>query len=150
MPNPGLAMLAIKEILRLKYEARLSQRQIARSLQLSVGVVSKYLRRAQTQQISWPLPAAWSDVELLARLGGAGKSATRSAPLPDFALLHQELQRKGVTRLLLWREYKTQQADGMGYTKFTRDYKTWKAQRGLTMRQIHKAGEAAQAREVLV
>lgn len=43
MPNLGLAMLAIKEILRLKYEAQLSQRQIAQSPQLSVGVVSKLM-----------------------------------------------------------------------------------------------------------
>jgi hypothetical protein len=72
MPNPGLAMPAIKEILRLRYEARLSQREIAHSLGLSVGVVSKYLRRARARQITWPLPAEWTAAELLQRLGGAG------------------------------------------------------------------------------
>jgi predicted transcriptional regulator len=88
MPNPGLARLASKEILRLKYEAQLSQRQIAQSLQLSVGVVSKYLRRARAQQITWPLPAEWSTTELLERLGGAGKTAVRATPAPDFAQRH--------------------------------------------------------------
>ena len=77
MPNPGLAMLAIKELLRLRYEAQLSQRQIAQSLQLSVGVVSKYLRRARTQQITWPLPAEWTAAELLQRLGGGARHLPR-------------------------------------------------------------------------
>ena len=42
MPNPGLAMYAIKEILRLKYKAQLSQHQIARSLGISAQTHEKY------------------------------------------------------------------------------------------------------------
>lgn len=141
MPNPGLAMLVIKEILRLKYEAQLSGRQIARSLQLSVGVVSKYLRRAQAQQLSWPLPAEWSETELLERLGGAGKSAARTAPPLDFAQLHQELQRKGVTRLLLWEEYALTTDHPLSYTRFCAQYREWKRRLHPTLRQTHTAGD---------
>lgn len=36
-------MIKLKELLRLKYEAQLSLRQIALCLSLSVGVISKYL-----------------------------------------------------------------------------------------------------------
>lgn len=41
MPNKRLAMRHIKDILRLKLEAKLSHRQIARSLGIGVGTVSR-------------------------------------------------------------------------------------------------------------
>ncbi len=41
MPTTRISMRQIKEVLRLKFAARLSHRQIARSLGLSVGVVAK-------------------------------------------------------------------------------------------------------------
>ena len=104
MPNPGLAMYAIKEILRLKYEAQRSQHQIARSLGLSVGSVSKYLKLAQAQELRWPLPAELSEAALTQRLGLGSDPAHVAAPPLDFAPLHRALQHKGVTRLLLWEE----------------------------------------------
>jgi DNA-binding CsgD family transcriptional regulator len=42
MPNKRLIMRHIKEMLRLKLEAKLSHRQIARSLEIAVGTVSAY------------------------------------------------------------------------------------------------------------
>ena len=42
MPAQGVSMHKIKELLRLHFEAKLSQHQIAASLRLSVGVVNKY------------------------------------------------------------------------------------------------------------
>ena len=42
-----LNMIKIREILRLRFAADLSVRQIARSQNLSTGVVSKYIQRAQ-------------------------------------------------------------------------------------------------------
>ena len=49
-------MIKLKELLRLKYEAQLSLRQIALCLSLSVGVISKYLQRADAAGLGWPLP----------------------------------------------------------------------------------------------
>lgn len=37
MPNPHIRMSIIREVLRLKYESRLSHRQIARALKVSIG-----------------------------------------------------------------------------------------------------------------
>lgn len=60
-------MLRLKDILRLHHEAHLSHRQIARSLGLSVGVISKYLTRARLAGVvQWPLPADLSEAQLLA------------------------------------------------------------------------------------
>ncbi|AMO70166.1 sigma-70 family RNA polymerase sigma factor [Zhongshania aliphaticivorans] len=54
-------MRHIKEILRLKLEAKLSHRQIARSLGIGVGTVSTYGKRASVLGLCWPLPAELSD-----------------------------------------------------------------------------------------
>ena len=45
-------MRKIKDVLRLKFEADLSCRQIAVSLKLSVGVISKYTKAAEEAGLS--------------------------------------------------------------------------------------------------
>ena len=45
------------------------------------------------------------------------------APRPDFAYLHAELRRRGVTRLLLWEEYKSAHPDGWQYSVFCEQYR---------------------------
>ena len=52
MKTKRVTMLKLKEILRLKYEAKLSLRQIALCLSLSLGVISKYLQRADAAGLS--------------------------------------------------------------------------------------------------
>jgi hypothetical protein len=98
-------MRQIKEVLRLKYEAKLSFRQIAVSLKLSVGVISKYTQAAEVAGLSWPLPDGLDDATLEARLFPLARPV-RGNVLPDCAHIHQELTRKGVTLLLLWEEYR--------------------------------------------
>ena len=97
-------MRKIKDVLRLKYEARLSGRQIAASLKLSVGVISKYIKAAEAAGLSWPLPDGMDDTLLETRLFPTAASASEFV-MPDCAHLRQELKRKGVTLLLLWEEY---------------------------------------------
>ena len=67
MPAARSSMRKIKDVLRLKYEANLSCRQIAVSLKLSVGVISKYTQAAEAAQLSWPLPDGMDDTTLAAR-----------------------------------------------------------------------------------
>jgi hypothetical protein len=66
-------MRHIKDILRLKLEAKLSHRQIARSLNIGVGTVSTYAKRAIELELSWPLPANMSENELEQLLFPAAK-----------------------------------------------------------------------------
>ena len=56
MANKGLSMRKVREVLRLHYAAGLSTRAIARSLKVSPATVGKYIRRAEEQGLSWPLP----------------------------------------------------------------------------------------------
>ncbi len=98
-------MHKIKEVLRLKYATHLTQRQIAAALSLSNGVVAKYLSAAARIGITYPFAPEWDDANIAHAL--FGDAHQQPVPLKrltlDFALIHQELKRKGVTRQLLSR-----------------------------------------------
>ena len=54
MPAQRLSMRKLRDILRLKLQSDLSIRQINRSLQISVGLVSKTVKYAQVLGLDWP------------------------------------------------------------------------------------------------
>ena len=56
MPKNGVTIRKMKEILRLYFDAKLSMHQIAKSLNISSGVVHKYIKQAKALNIKWPLP----------------------------------------------------------------------------------------------
>jgi len=136
-------MNKIKEVLRLKHASNLSLRQIARSLNLSVGVVSKYLQRANAAGLVWPLPDDLSDTALKAQLQPAPATVADEAfAEPDFSLMQDELKRKGMTRQLLWQEYaEANPGNHYSYSRFTVLFRRWRATQQLSMRQHHRAGE---------
>lgn len=61
-------MRKIKEVLRLKFECGLSERQIAHSCQISRTTVTDYLRRAAISKLKWPEADALGEVQLVERL----------------------------------------------------------------------------------
>lgn len=64
-----------------------------------------------------------------------------SIALPDFAHVHQELKRAGVTRDLLWREYLAAHPQGLKYTAFCNHYRRWLARQSVVLRQEHVPGD---------
>ena len=135
-------MRKIEEILRLKYEAGLTHREIARSCAVSASTVSEYVTHAKAAGLSWPLPEGLSGEELdellfPTRTPAAGR---KIAP-PDWTAIHKELRRKGVTLNLLWVEYRQEHPDGYSYSQFCHHYRQWSKQLKPMMRQKHRAGE---------
>src|SRR5262245_3173975 len=142
MPRQRLSMRQIHEVLRLKWAAGLSERQIARSLGLSRPTVAAYVRRAQVAGLSWPLPAGLDAATLEQRLfPSSATPAPTTRLVPDWATVHHELKRKGVTLVLLWQEYKATTPDGFQYSWFCQTYRAWASKLNLVMRQPHRAGE---------
>ena len=142
MPTGRLSMRRIRDVLRLKYAQGLSERAIAVSLGLGKGTVGAYLGRARTAGLAWPLPDALSDDDLDLLLFPATPSvADGERPMPDWSLLDRELRRPGVTRALLWEEYRAAHPFGFGYAWFCEHYKAWKGRVRPTMRQTHIGGE---------
>lgn len=139
-------MRKTREVLRLCFDLKLGQRQIARSANISQSTVHDYLERFTAAGLSWPLPAEMSEAQLEAALFPAtqGKNLALDSdrPLPDFAHLHEELQQhKHTTRQLLWEEYRTTFPEGYGYSQFCQLYRHWKQERDLVLRQEHRPGE---------
>jgi len=58
-----------------------------------------------------------------------------------FQEIDKELKRKGVTKSLLWEEYKRKHPDGAGKSAFLFHFSQWKARKIPIMRQNHKAGD---------
>lgn len=143
MPTHPIAMHKLKEVLRLKFAAHLSQRQIAAALRLSVGVVNKYLLAAHQANLSWPLPDDLSDDHLKGKLFPAlAPQAPPKFAAPDFAAIHHELKHKGVTRALLWEEYaQLNPGRAYHYTQFCVLYREWRSKLRASLRQTHRAGE---------
>jgi transposase len=143
MPVTPLSMRKLTELLRLHFEARLSQRQIAAATKLSVGVINKYLTAAEAAGLAWPLPEGLTEAQLRHRLfPDPADSPTLPKILPDFVAIHQELKRKGVTRQLLWEEYCAAHPDHhYGYTQFCVFYQDWRQHLKVTLRQTHRVGE---------
>ena len=56
-------------------------------------------------------------------------------------MIDKELRRPGVTRVLLWEEYRAAHPDGFGYTWFCTTFEAWKRRSQPTMRQTHRGGE---------
>jgi transposase len=143
MPAKRLSMRKIKEVLRLKFELQLKNREIARSCSIPHSTVANYLSRAGAAGLIWPLPPELDDGGLEQRLfGDRIQVVRREIPQPDFASVHAELRRhRHVTLQLLWQEYKQSHPDGYQYSQFCDRYHRWAARLDLTLRQEHRAGE---------
>ena len=133
-------MHKIREILQLDHEG-LSQREIAASMAIPKTTVGDYLRRARVAGVTWPLDDEVDDEVLTDTLFGARPTPGADRPLPDFAHVHRELRKKGVTLLLLWHEYRAEHPDGYAYTQFCEHYRRSIATLHPTMRITHIAGE---------
>lgn len=135
-------MHKLREILRLKWVAQRSHREVAASLGISPGAVGSALKRAQACGLTWPQVETLSDAALEQRLYGPPAGAVAGArPEPDLAWVHQELKRPGVTLELLHVEYLAQHPTGYRYAAFCERYRAWRARQRLSMRQTHKAGD---------
>jgi len=140
MPAARLSMRKTREVLRLKYDRGLSNREIAHACSIARSTVGDYLERARKAGLEWPVDLSDEEIDrLLFVKKELYPGATR--PIPDWAEVQKELKRKRVTIFLLWQEYKTNLPDGYQYSQFCELYRTWLGSVDPVMRQKHKAGE---------
>lgn len=141
MPTERLSMRKVREVLSLRWGRGLSEREVARSCGLGRTTVQGYVTRAKRAGLSWPLAEGLSDERLEALMFPAPPAPGTERGVPDWAQVHRELKRKGVTLWLLWEEYKTTHPKGFQYSWFCQEYCAWAKHLDPVMRQIHKAGE---------
>ena len=145
-------MRRIKEVLRLRLVFGLSHTAIGAACRMPRTTVRDYCQRAKAAGIdSFAAIEPLSERALEARLFATGVDrdaadpATTKPPTgrstPDWAAVHRELAKPGVTRRLLWQEYLAQHPGGYRYTQFTQLYKAWAADAlEPRMRRQHQPG----------
>ena len=137
-------MQKIRETLRLHSEADMAVRQICvsvgASVGASVGTVQSWLSKTRQAHLGWQLALQMSDEELATLIYGDEGRGYRQ---PDWQWIHQELKIKGVTRQLLYKEYRAQGGKCYHYSRFCDLYSNWLKRQKRSMRQVHKGGEKA-------
>jgi transposase len=141
MPTERLSMRKVREVLRLKHAVGLSYREISEATGVGRTAVWEYIRRAEVIGIAWPIPEDLDDATLERRLFAYPGAPTVERAAIDWVRVHEELKRRGVTLLLLWKEYRCRDAEGYGYSRFCDLYGEWRRRISATMRQTHVAGE---------
>lgn len=92
-------MVNYGEILRLK-SLGYSQRQVASSVHSSRDTISATYRLADIHELYWPLPEELSNHAIQDLFFPGRNESTRRTP--DYAYMHKELAKPGVTLTLLW------------------------------------------------
>ena len=140
-----ITMHKIKEVLRLKYLNKLSNRQIETMTGVSRSSVSNYLKVCETLEMELDTLLGLSDKDL----NGLFTKKTSSLPVekdlssihPNWEEVRQELSKKGMTRQLLWEELKQKEPNLYSYSQFNRYYAKYLKKINPSMRQVHYAGD---------
>lgn len=103
--------------------------------------MSKYVQRAIQKSLSWPLPEDLDD-NALERRPFCQVVQREHLVHADYACVHQELKRKGVSLQLLWEEYHgAHEQRAYQYSQFCWRYLRLRDSLARSMRQPHRAGE---------
>jgi len=130
------------KILQFKFDQKLTNRCIGLTMIISASTVFEVLARFKATSLPWPLSEAISHDGLEKLIFPAKGTPASERVMPELLHFDTEMRKPGVTRQLLWMEYKAQAGElAMGYSRFCRCYREWKKTRRLSMRQEHRAGE---------
>jgi transposase len=136
-------MSKISDIARLVLTTELSDQSIASSLSVARNTVRRYRKLALQREYSWDALAKFDTLALDAAFNVRAQRLPRKR-MPDFAKVHAELQRVGVTLQLLWEEYRgPSPMDALSYSQFTFHHRLYTKSQKLSMRQVHVPGERA-------
>lgn len=131
----------LKEVCRLLLTTDFSNREVARAAEIAPNTAGRYRTRLLEEGLDWNGVAALTDRALEERLNNGRQLARKAFVEPDFAHVHAELHRTGVTVLLLHEEYAGAAGDGaMSETEFRRRYDRYQRSLGIVMRQPHAPG----------
>lgn len=138
-------MVDYREILRQASQKN-SQRSIAASVHCSRHAISDVLSAAAEKNVHWPLDSDVGSEELEHVLFPEKQQASTRYAEPDYADIHKELAKPGVTMTLLWEEYcaRCYENGQTPYqsTQFGEKYRHWARVTKATMRIQHKPGDA--------
>lgn len=142
MANERINMTKIRQILRLK-QANATKRDIAKMLGIHRETVTNYLMLFDRMGLSYEEIMQKTDEQINAMFSSRDSppSQRHKKLLSMMEYIEQELCRTGVTKMLLWEEYKEENPDGYNYSQFCYHIKNWQKKNGAVMHFEHKAGD---------
>ena len=147
MANRPKAMVHIRSILQLLTQGH-SKRHVARILDISRNTVDGYCSSIVQCGHTFSSAMALDDDELgsvVYKKQVQVRQLERFEGLaPDLKMLVGELSKRGVTRLLLWHEYKAKNPSGYGYSQFCELIRNYQAVNSSVMYLEHKPGDTMQ------
>ena len=133
--------IQVKLILLLR-STGMSQRAICKSRHMSRSSVSEVFRIAEEKQLTYADVESLSNSEVYSMFFPDKFPEKTTYTAVDYAYVHNELKRPGVTLKRLWKEYRQRCTDtgtlSFGYSKFCDDYSAYTASQNLTNRITHK------------
>ncbi|MBN2659941.1 MAG: hypothetical protein JXR54_01575 [Tannerellaceae bacterium] len=143
MANKPISMLKIRRVLQF-IEKGISQRCICRELQMGRGTFGEYQARIGNSRLSIKSLLQLSDCELSEllslerpRQAGNPRKAVQDQRLSGYL---EELKRVGVTRRLLWEEYRKEDPNGYSYAQFCEHLSHHQKSQNLTYHNTHDPG----------
>lgn len=138
----------IREIIRLKIKG-LSNSMISQSLKRSRSTIVKYVSSIDASGFDKSELLKLTDLDLsdLFETTNSLDSTVSDRELVHkvlhdyFPYVDRELKRVGVTRQILWKEYKEKHPEGVMYSQFCEHYAAWNKKSEGYMPNEHKAGD---------
>jgi transposase len=144
MSNKLISMQTVRVIIQ-HLQKGFSQRSIARELKLSRNTVKHYVDKITATAYNLEQLSALSDSEIVPLIYSDSKQLQTDPRKTDFyervAYFLSELKRTGVTRALLWQEYKQSYPEGYEYSKFCELLSEQKKVHSATMRFTYTPAE---------
>ena len=102
MPAERVSMKKIRDVLRLTFELGMSRRKVREATGIGRTAVTDCVQRAGAAGLVWPLPVGLDDIGLERLLfPPADALQSLASTEPDWAVVHAEMKRRGVTMTLL-------------------------------------------------
>jgi transposase len=143
MANKPISMIKIRQILRLHTQGH-SKLKIAMQTGVARNTLKKYLAAFTSSGLSFEQISVLSDKDLedlFVKPEDKPLSERLTSLFSLFPAIDKELKKKGVTRQMLWEQYRQRHPDGLGLSQFKQYYAQWKAQVNPTMHMEHKVGD---------
>jgi transposase len=142
MANQMISMNKIRKLIKLCLEAK-SLREISKLTGMSRNTIDKYKEILDHHPLSFKELLKLSDKELYSIVLPPAKEERADLQVlyglfPD---MEEKLKRVGVTKHLLWEQYKTQNPLGLQYSRFCEHFNRYLKSQQISFVMEHKAGD---------
>ena len=142
MANQMISMNKLRKLLKLCLEAK-SLREISKLTGMSRNTIDKYKEILDRHPLSYKELLKFTDKELYSIVlpPATEERADLQILYGLFPKMEEKLKRVGVTKLLLWEQYKTQNPLGLQYSRFCEHFNRYLKSQQISFVMEHKAGD---------